>query len=147
MRKLIAYIFFHSIVCGAFAQPKGDSIAIVQLLKDDYKTLEKFDANKHIAHCTKDYMLIEDGEVWTLQRELEYFKSNANRLLTRKDQFSIYKFSVSGNTAYLVYHLKSDINEKGKVTTKNWTESAVFRKDSKGWKIALIHSTTVASKL
>lgn len=147
MIKLIAYFVFQSFTFIGFAQHKADSMAVVQLLRNDYKTLEKFDINKHVANCTKDYMLIEDGEVWTLQKELEYFKANATRVLTRKDYFSMYKFSLSGNTAYLVYHLKSDINEKGKVTTKNWTESAVFRKEATGWKIALIHSTTVESKL
>jgi Domain of unknown function (DUF4440) len=147
MIKLTAYILCQFILFTALSQQKADSLAVVQLLKNDYKTLEKFDITKHIANCTPDYMLIEDGEVWTLQKELEYFRSNANRSLTRRDYFTIYKFFTSGNTAYLVYHLKSDMNEKGKVTTKNWTESAVFKKSAGTWKIALIHSTTVASKL
>lgn len=147
MIKLIASLLFQFTLVTAFAQQNNDSIAVIQLLKNDYRTLEKFEIKKHVANCTSDYMLIEDGEVWTLQKELEYFRSNANRTIIRKDHFSIYKFSASGNTAYLVYHLKSEINEKGKVTTKNWTESAVFRKAAGSWKIALIHSTTVASKL
>lgn len=147
MKKLFALLLFQSFLFIAFSQQKADSIAIVQLLKNDYKTLEKFDINKHIANCTTDYMLIEDGEVWTLQKEVEYFKANAIRQQTRKDNFTIYKFSSSGTTAYLVYHLKSDLSEKGKVTTKNWTESAVFKKSAGAWKIALIHSTTVAGKM
>lgn len=147
MIQLATFILFQFILITAFCQPKADSIAVLQLLKTDYKTLENFDVKGHVANCTSDYMLIEDGEVWSLQKELEYFRSNANRSLKRRDYFTVYKFSSVGTTAYLVYHLKSDINENGKVTTKNWTESALFRKIGSSWKIALIHSTTVASRL
>ena len=129
-----------------FSQTSTDSLAIVQLLKNDYKTLETFDIAKHIANCTPDYLLIEDGEIWNLQKEIEYFKSNANRRIVRKDQFTIHTFRLSGNVAYLIYELKSEINENGKISAKNWTESAVFRKSTGKWKIAMIHSTTIAAK-
>ena len=130
-----------------FSQQPADSILIAELLKSDYKTLEKFDVQKHLAHCTSDYILIEDGEIWNLQKEIQYFKSNAHRVITRKDFFTIHQVRVTGNAAYMVYQLKSDITENNKVSTKYWSESAVFRKLQGKWKIALIHSTTVEKKI
>ena len=124
----------------------ADSIAIIQLLKSDYKPLQNFDIAAHTANCTSDYYLIEDAEVWSLQKEIEYFRLNASRRMTRKDQFTIRTLKLHGNVAYLIYELKSDITEGGKISTKYWTESAVFRKVAGKWKIALIHSTTIPGK-
>lgn len=144
--KQIIFFLLLSYSNPLFAQYKSDSIAIVDLLKADYKTLERFDIQKHVANCTQDYRLIEDGEIWNLQKEIEYFKANANRSITRKDNFSIQKLTVSGNIAYAIYILRSQISEKNQISTKAWTESAVFHKTTGKWKIAMIHSTTIQGK-
>lgn len=128
---------------NSFSQGLNDSTAIIQLLKNDYRTLETFDIQKHVDNCTTDYTLIENGEVWSLGKEIAYFKSNSHRVLTRKDFFTIHKLKIVDRFAYLIYELKSEINEKGKITTKFWSESAVFRKVDGRWKIALIHSSPI----
>jgi ketosteroid isomerase-like protein len=125
----------------AFAQAKNDSMEIIQLLKEDYKTMVSFDIKKHMAFCTDDYLLIENGEIWNMEKETEYYKQNAQRVIERKDNFDFKYINVLANTAYAVYNLKSEIRENGKLTQKNWNESAIFRKIDGRWKIALIHST------
>ena len=100
-----------------------------------------------MANCTSDYTLIEDGEIWSLQKEIEYFKSNAHRVISRVNNFKIHKLTIAGSVAYLIYELKSEIKENGKFSTKAWTETAVFRKVAGKWKIALIHSTTIGGKI
>ena len=131
---------------NVFSQKKNDSTNIVQLLKEDYKTLVNSDIVKHKRYCTDDYILIEDGEIWDMEKEADNYKKNVNRILDRKDYFDFHFIRILGNTAYTVYHLKSDIKENGKLTTKQWNESVIFRKVRGKWKIALIHSTPIAVK-
>ena len=128
---------------NVFAQNKSDSAAVVQLLIEDYGTMMTFDLKKHMGHCTDDYLLIENGEIWNMEKEADWYKNDANKVSDRKDYFDFKLIRILGNTAYTVYDLKSDITKNGALTTKRWSESAVFRKVNGQWKIALIHSTPV----
>lgn len=127
------------------AQGKTDSAAIVQLLKDDYTTMQRWDIQKHIANCSKDYLLIENGEIWDLKKEVESYKANAGRVLQRTDSFHILSVKIMGNMAYDVHQLQSVITENHHSITKQWNESVVYRKENGRWKIALIHSTLLSS--
>jgi lactoylglutathione lyase len=138
-----AVAFFMQLV--AVAQEKNDSATIIQLLKDDYKTMQNWDTQKHIAHCTNDYLLIENGEIWNLQKEIESYKANANRIIKRTDSFNILSLKIFGNVAYDVHHLQSVITENNNSIIKVWNESVVFRKEGGRWKIALIHSSLLSS--
>lgn len=140
MKHLLLFIFL-TISFTVFAQQKKDSVEIVNLLIKDYKTLGTWDINTHIKNCTKNYLLIENGEIWDMKKESEYFIKNANRTIDRKNYFDIKYIRVSGNNAYAVYNLKSDITEKGVLTIMKWVESAIFKKINGSWKIELIHST------
>jgi len=128
-----------------FSQQPKDSIEIIQLLEADYKTMVTMDIKKHMANCTEDYLLIENGEIWTMKKEADYYKKNANRVIERKDHFDFTYIKILGNTAYAVYSLRSAITENGVLTQKNWNESVIFRKVNGKWKIALIHSTPIKS--
>lgn len=139
MKYLLISIFMF--VSGATAPQSKDSTAIVKLLKSDYGTMGNWDIKTHINNCTSDYLLIEEGEVWNLEKEKQYYQSNAGRVLQRKDVFTFKKIRISGDMAYAVYFLKSEMTERGVLTVKTWNESAVFRKVGGQWKVALIHST------
>ena len=142
--KYVLLIIIIFLSCTVFAQNNNDSSAIIQLLKDDYHTMMTHDLEKHKSNCTDDYLLIENGEIWNMEKESEWYKKDASKVYDRKDYFSFRLVNISGNTAYAVYHLQSDFTEKGKLTTKRWNESAVFKKVYDQWKIALIHSTPIA---
>lgn len=126
----------------AFSQ-KNDTTAIIQVLKSDYGTLFSMDLKKHISNCTGDYLLIEDGDIWNMEKESKWYKDDANKVTDRKDNFDFKHIRIDGNVAYAVYNLKSDITKEGKLTQKNWNESTIFRKVNGEWKIALIHSTPI----
>jgi hypothetical protein len=136
-------IFFLVVSMKIFSQEKNDSTEIIQLLKDDYKTMINMNIKKHMGNCTADYLLIENGEIWNMTKEAEYYKQNAQRIIDRKDNFEFKYIKILGSTAYAVYNLRSDITENGKLTQKNWNESVIFRKVEGKWKIALIHSTKI----
>lgn len=138
--KSIIFIFL-LISTKVFSQDERDSISIVKLLFDDYATLGNWDAKLHMEHCTENYVLIENGEIWGLKKEIEYFLKNAGRIIDRKNYFDIKYIRVYGNYAYSVYYLRSDIFENGNLRIKKWVESTIFRKIKSKWKIELINST------
>lgn len=139
--KWLACIFCLGFSAIAFSQ--DDTTAIIQLLKNDYSTMVNLDLNKHINNCTEDYLLIEAGDVWNMDREAQWYRDPSSKVNDRKDHFEFKYIRIDGDVAYAVYNLKSDITKDGKLTQKNWNESAIFRKVNGEWKIALIHSTPV----
>ena len=144
MVKILIFCLFIS--ANAFSQKLNDSTAIVKLLINDYKTLGNWDIKSHINNCTNNYLLIEDGEIWDMKKEAEYYIKNANRKMNRKDYFDIKYVRVYGEYGYAVYNLKSDITEYGKLITRKWIESAIFRKINGEWKIELLNSTPIGNK-
>jgi predicted enzyme related to lactoylglutathione lyase len=100
-----------------------------------------WNADEHAQNCTADYLLIENGEVWDLPKELEYYHLKSGTKTTRKDKFQFRNVKVYGNIGYAVYDLQSDIIENGILKNYHWNESVMFRKLNNQWKIALIHST------
>ena len=141
--RYILLFFFAFLSVNVFSQGKTDSLAIVQLIIDDYKTMGTWNLKKHIENATERYLLIEKGEILNLKMEGEYFKSNAHRKIDRKDFFNFRYVRINGNFAYVVYNLKSDILENGKLKTWTWIESVIVRKIKGNWKIELIHSTSI----
>lgn len=139
----LALIFLLLFGQTAFAQTEKDSLEIVNVLKADYKAFGHYDASTHVNYCTEDYLLIENGEIWDLQKEVEYLKSNENRKSIRTDSFKFIKLRIVGEMAYGVYELHSKITENSYTKSYLWYESVVFRKMNGDWKIALIHSTKI----
>jgi hypothetical protein len=129
-----------------FSQEK-DSIALVNLITDDYTTMGTWNLKRHLENTTKTYLLIEKGEVLNLNMESDYYKKNAHRVIDRKNYFDFKHLRINGNNAYAIYNLKSDITENGILKTYTWIESVIFKKIKKQWKIELIHSTPIAKKL
>lgn len=127
---------------NCFSQKNNDSATIVQLLKADYATMDNMDINAHLNNVTGDYLLIENGDVWDINTELDsIYRKYSNKTFRRSDFFTIKLVKVSGNMAYAVWYLRSEFNDKGDVRVKTWNESGAFRKEQGRWKIALIHST------
>src|SRR5262249_31295825 len=96
----------------------------------------------HLSNVTKDYLLIERGEIWSAKTEVDsLYRKYADRKFTRTDFFDIKKVKISGDMAYGAWHLRSEFKENGATTELAWNESGVFRKEDGHWKIALIHSS------
>jgi lactoylglutathione lyase len=142
-QQIFISLLFISAGTPLFAQ-QSDSAKIIHLLKDDYATMKNWDVQKHIANCTPDYLLIEGGEIWTLEREIKNYESNANEVIDRKDYFDIKTVKVFGDVAYDVHTLKSVFTKNNVSRTVVWNESVTFRKVNGAWKIALIHSTRIS---
>lgn len=136
---LIAVLFF--IAFSSSAQYRADSTAVIAVLKYDYQTVGNFDTLQHRRNCTTDYQLVEEGEVWDINKEIDYIGKLAMLKQYRLNEFEIKSVKLNGSTAYAVYELTSTISMQGFTRRYTWLETAIFRKIGKRWKIALIHST------
>ena len=142
--RLLVLTFFLSTTI--LSQEKKDSLEIIQLLKEDYHTLQTHDIKKHRELCTDNYLLSEDGEILRMDDEAAFYKKEAHRVFERKDYFDFKYIGIFENTAYAVYRLKADFLKNGNSMQKNWTESVIFKKIDGEWKIELIHSTPIKIK-
>ncbi len=142
--KLTLLLLLSITSINSYSQAKKDSMAIVKLLKDDYTTMNKnTDFSKHKSNCAFDYLLIEGGEIVTLEGEAEMYKQMAKRNYNRKDDFEFKKVKISGDFAYAVWYLKTYYKSDSTSFTMESNESAVFKKINGEWKISLIHSTPI----
>lgn len=121
--------------------PNADKIK--SLLMTNYQTLVTWDFEEHSKYITENYLLVEDGQIWTWEDEKSYYQENAGRKITRKDTFEFKQIDSAEEVAVAVYKLTSDFTENGVTSRKIWLESAVLRKVEGNWKIHLIHSTEI----
>ena len=141
MLRFFCSLFMLAASCIAHAQDAKDSIAIVQVIKADYKALGENDVEARRRNCTPDYQLIEDGELWNLEKEIDFMLSRKGQSMSRTDTFHFYSLQVKGSMAFAVYDLRSSITRAGTTKYYHWIESAVLVWSGGGWKIRLIHST------
>lgn len=135
-------------ICTQVSAQQSDSTILVQLLKDDYATMSTRDISAHLRNVTSDYHLIERGEIWNLEKELdEIYRSVSDTSLIRTDFFTIKTVKIVGDMAYAIWHLRSEFKKDGKLVTERlWNESGVFRRETGHWRIALIHSSLEPKK-
>lgn len=143
-KRYLIFLLLSFTLSAAFpakAQYLPDSNAVIALLKYDYRTVGSFDSLQHRRNCTPDYQLVEEGEIWNIDKEIEYIGKLAMLKQYRQNDFYINSVNLNGTTAYAVYELTSTITMQGLTRRYTWLETAIFRKVAKRWKIALIHST------
>jgi len=132
------------LVCvNIFSQTNIDSLKITQLTTDDYETLSNVDINGHKAKVTKNYILIEDGNIWNLKDKIKYLFTPTD--VKRTNEIEFLNIDVYSETAVVVYRLKSIFDDNGKNTESNWSESVVCKKNDK-WKLSLTHSAPIKEK-
>ena len=140
------FLVFLLLFLNSKSQSGADSIEIVNLIAKDYKTMGNWDIKTHMQNCTDKYLLIENGEIWTMKEESDYYRKNSGRVMTRRDYFDFKHVRVQGVFAYAVYNLTSEIVENGATKTVNFAESIICKKIEGKWKIEVIHSTKLDSK-
>jgi len=95
---------------------------------------------------TKDFLLLEHGELWNNDTIRNYQKRTLERTIQskRKNKFDFIAVEKSGNSIWLAYHNYATWTIDGKVTGKaHWLESAVAIKTKDGWKLQMLHSTRI----
>lgn len=121
-------------------QSTDDPQILASVLQDYFDGVRNRDVNKLKAVTTDDFVLFEDGRVWTndsLINSLSAFKSVRGTI--KPDNMKINVDHSSGDVTYF-NHADFIINDT--IPMKfNWIESATFRKVDGKWKMNFLHST------
>jgi hypothetical protein len=121
-------------------QKKDDPEILKKILTDYFDGIKTEDLNKLNALTTKDFVLFEDGRIWTNDSlvtpipNVQSFKGTWT--------FDNMKVNMDVNSGDIIYYNHGDfvINDTIK-TQVDWLESATFRKIDGKWKLHFLHST------
>jgi len=123
-----------------------DSAAIQQVIKDCYSIFyTDRDKERYRSLLTDDYLLLEKGEVLDVNGDMAMMPPPGPDY-KRRDTFEFRRISVRGDTAYVVYVVRSDVTNRKKPTQNGvwrFLESAILRRSDNRWRIALLHSTQI----
>lgn len=121
-----------------------DEMAVKQAIRHVYSVLYiEQDKRKYRSLLTDDYLLLENGELFDVEGDIALMPEPGSGY-KRTDQFDFRSVKVQGETAYVVYFLKSEMTDKKNGTrNREWLESAVLKRNGKDWRVALLHSTRI----
>lgn len=104
------------------------------------------DSTKLLDYHTKDFVILENGEVWDNTRIKKFMRDQMSRQnrpdrINKMDYISVDKY---GESIQLAYQNHADfIRNDSLLFEGNWLESALAVKTEKGWRLKMMHSTWV----
>ena len=104
------------------------------------------DAKNIDKYYTKDFLLLEHGEVWNNDTIANYLNKAILRQPKPKriNTIEIIECKVDNNRAWIAYHNYATFTVDGAVVRKaHWLESVVAVLTAEGWKLEMMHSTRV----
>ena len=125
------------------ARAADDMAAIKQAVADYYATFYvESNKQKYRTLLTEDYALLENGDLLDIEGDLALMPTPESSY-KRTDAFDFRSVKIQGDIAYAIYLLKSEITDKNGIRNREWLESAIFRRASNRWLMALLHSTRI----
>ena len=121
-----------------FAQEKDSIQSSIVRFFDGFS---EYNTDLFRNYTTSDFLLLEDGEVWTIDTLVNRMNARKNRNIERINKFQFIKTEQSGNIAWVSYHNTADFKLNDKQQTVKWLESAVLIKEKGRWKLKQLHST------
>lgn len=127
-----------------------DSVLVQNLIQDSFDELfSSFKVDEIFNYYTEDFILLEHGEIWDIEKAKSYF-NRANQNPTppkRVNRFEFIKTEVSGDRAWVAYHNYATYSMVCREDRElQWLESATAVKTENGWRLAMLHSTRVEKK-
>jgi hypothetical protein len=97
-------------------------------------------------YYTKDFLLLEHGEVWTNDTIAKYLDNAKLRkpYPKRENTIEIIEIKVASGMAWVAYHNYATFSTSNTITRKaHWLESATAIITPNGWKLQMLHSTRI----
>ncbi|MGB6268996.1 MAG: nuclear transport factor 2 family protein [Olleya sp.] len=157
MKSILKIILVFAILLASCKNEKTDLKDIAQLDAEVFKQVEQvvqgvFDdvwAEKKedviLKYQTKDFVLLEHGEVWTNDTITNWCKRAKLRDdgAKRINNFDFFKAKKEGNRVWMAYHNYATFKKDTIVGKYKWLESVVAVKQGDVWKLEMMHSTRV----
>ena len=141
MKKFLVFALFLSLSISLYAQSEKEKAQKVVI--DFFEALSAMDSGLIDPLVTKDFILLEMGEVWNADTLKSKMVLPKGIKFKRTNFLDFMKTDVQNNTAWISYHNRAEIVWNDGVRMLRWLESAVLIKENDIWKIILLHSTKV----
>ncbi len=149
MKKITILFFLILINISLFGQKQNnkDEKIIKNLIINSFDDLFSNLSTKNIEqYFTKDFILLENGEVWNSDTLTVHFeKARLKKVIPkRENKFEFIEIKIDGNMAWVAYHNYASLSIEDNIIKKiHWLESATIILTKNGWKIQMMHSTRI----
>lgn len=138
-------IMFMALTAAGQQAEKTEEDQVKELIEDSFQHIfSDLDVQALETYCTGDFLLLETGEVWDMEKMRNYLKQAAEQQSQAKriNSFDFIEIKIEGDMAWVAYHNKAEFKQGDKILREmNWLESASAIRTSEGWKLQLLHST------
>ena len=139
MVKKIALFFLLS-TQFSFAQT-SEKAEVQQVITRFFDALSVANIPLMKAEVSDDFMLLENGEIWTIDTLANKISRPKPEGYLRQNSFDFLSTKIDRNRAYVYYKNKAEISSKTRNATIKWLESAILRKEKGRWRMEFMHST------
>lgn len=141
---MILMICFTSISFGQHAI-EDDKLRIRNLIIESFDEIWSALDSKNIdKYYTKDFLLLENGEVWNNDSISNYLDKAVLKktIPNRVNSIELIEVKVSNGMAWIAYQNRATFSLENKIIRKaHWLESATAILTENGWKLQMLHST------
>jgi hypothetical protein len=143
MKMFLTVLIITGLLNNGFSQPgtAPDSISVQQVVIKLFDGIAGIDSSEIVTQVTKDFLLLEDGQIWNTDSLIKVLKPMKTQDFKRTNEFRFVSQQIVGNMTWLVYYNTAHISFNGQKRDVNWLESAVLVKEDDIWKVKLLHST------
>jgi hypothetical protein len=149
LNAIILMMFFTTISFGQVSNDT-DKTRIKNLVIESFDEIwSKLDANSIDKYYTKDFLLLEHGEVWNNDSIKNYLykailrKPNPKRMNT----IDIIEIKIANKMAWIAYQNYATFSTGNTIIKKaHWLESATAILTENGWKLEMLHSTRIVNE-
>lgn len=146
---IILMMFFKTISFGQVSI-ETDKTRIKNLIIESFDEIwSKLDAKNIDKYYTKDFLLLENGEVWNNDSIKNYLDNAMLRKpnLKRMNSIEVIEIKIANKMAWIAYQNYATFSSDNKIIRKaHWLESAAAILTENGWKLEMLHSTRIVKE-
>ena len=146
---IILMMFFTTISFGQVSN-ETDKTRIKNLIIESFDEIwSKLDAKNIDKYYTKDFLLLENGEVWNNDSIKNYLDNAMLRKpnLKRMNTIEVIEIKIANKMAWIAYQNYATFSSDNKIIRKaHWLESATAILTKNGWKLEMLHSTRIVKE-
>ncbi len=119
------------------------------IIKSFDEIWSELNSKKMDKYYSKDFLLLENGEVWNNDSISNYLDKAVIKKPIRKrvNAIDIIEIKVSKKTAWVAYRNSATFSIDNKIVRKaHWLESASAILTEAGWKLQMLHSTVIKNE-
>lgn len=142
-------MFFTATSFGQVSKETDETLIKNLVIESFDEIWSKLDSKNIEKYYTKDFLLLENGEVWNNDSIANYLDNAILRKPnpTRINAIEIIEIKVANSAAWVAYHNYATFSKDNKIIRNaQWLESATAILTENGWKLETLHSTRVKNE-